>query len=195
MSAPIPTPNYIALANVEELIGEKVLFSDSDRNAITTSNANMLISAAESVVLRDLAPYYITVPALITLDNGSWETLPASTYNWIYNMFVYQSCLQIIGSFIAKNTDRDGTLSYFQRYYYTQYDSLKNYIVENLPNGAYKYQLIGLTPLVNGIPRTPARYAATGNMGNCSYTTNQMTNPRINWPSQWGRAVGQRGKK
>ena len=186
MPAVFPTPNYIALDNVEELIGEKVLFSDSDPNGISTTNANMLIAAGEALALEDLSPFYITVPALITTQGGDWSTLPSYTYSIIYNMFVYRAALEIIGSFIAKNTDAEHTLSYFQKYYYTQYANLLSRVNELLPNGAYKFPLIGLQVTNTGIPRVPRRYAISGQLGAGNYTSRQLISPSKNFDIQWG---------
>lgn len=193
-AASVPTPQYIDYAtNVYPLIGrDKVLVENLNFNAIDETTANMLIAAGESITLEDLSPYYVTVPALVTTTNGTWDTLPKQTYEIIYNMFVYQAALQIIGSFIAKNTDEeDRTLSYFQRYYTSEYAKRHNRIVDLLPNGSYKYQLLGLQTLQNeGIPRRPKRYAISGAMGVGSYADSQFTNPERNFDTWWGNGYG-----
>ena len=186
-TATFPTPNYIGISNVEPLIGDKVLFSDSDSTGISTINANMLISAGESMVLEDLSPYYVTNPALITTMGQTWDNLPKYIYSIIYDMFVYRSSLQIIGSFIAKNTDEIGrTLSYFQKYYQSEYNNILNRILDKLPNGSYKFQLVGLQTLNTGIQRKPKRYAQTGNLGADNYTDGQVINPARNFDVFWG---------
>lgn len=188
-AAIVPQPQYIDYqTNVYPLIGrDKVLVDNFDLNAIDTVTANMLLAAGESIALEDLSPYYVTVPALITCKGGTWETLPYQTYTIIYDMFVYQAALQLIGSFIAKNTDEEGrSLSYFQNYYAHEYANRVRRIVDLLPNGDYKYQLIGLQPLNTGIPRIPKRYARSGAMGVGSYADGQFTNPGRNFDTWWG---------
>lgn len=188
-AATVPTPQYIEYTtNVYPLIGrDKVLVDNFDFNAIDEATANMLIAAGESITLEDLSPYYVTVPALITTTGGSWETLPPQSYDIIYNMFVYQAALQIIGSFDAKNTDeQERTLSLFQKYYASEYNKRLNRLQDLLPNGAYRYQLIGLQTLNNGIPRTPERYARQGRLGAGNYADRQFTNPAINYDNLWG---------
>lgn len=187
-AAPLPTPQYIDYtANILPLIGtDKVLVMDGDSTAIGTAEADVLIAAGESLALEDLSPYYITVPDLITTTGGDWTTLPKWTYNTLYNMMVYQASLQLIGSFIAKNTDEEGrTLSYFQKYFAQQYNILLNRVTDKLPNGSYRYQLIGLQPLATGIPRKPRRYAMSGQLGGPNYVDSQVTNPARNFDIFW----------
>lgn len=187
--APLPEPQYIDYTvNVQPLIGtDKILVSDDDSTAIPTAEANILVAAGESLALEDLSPYYQTVPTLITTTGDDWTTLPPQTYAIIYNMMVYQASLQLIGAFIAKNTDEEGrTLSYFQKYFASEYAKLLNRVTDLLPNGAYRYQLIGLQPLRTGIPRKPRRYSRTGNLGAANYTENQVINPAINFDTFWG---------
>lgn len=185
-SAPLPTPQYIDYtANVLPLIGtDKLLVSDTDSTGIPTVETNQLIASGESIVLEDLSPYYITVPALITTTGGNWTTLPTQTYTFIYNMFVYQSAIKLIRAFIQKNTDRSRTLGGFVDYYEIEYARHLNRLVDILPNGAYKYQLIGLATLSTGIKRTPPVYAIGGSIGtNEDYVVNQLINPENNFAS------------
>lgn len=182
--AVLPSPQYIDYTeNVLPLIGtDKILVSDSDSTGIPTLEADQLIASGESIVLEDLSPYYVTVPALITTTGGTWENLPAQTYSFIYNMFVYQAAVQLIRAFIERNTDAVHTLSRYVDYYDMQYARHLNRMVDLLPNGAYKYQLIGLQPLNTGIPRTPASYARTGRIGGANnYVGGQLTNPQRNF--------------
>jgi len=184
MGAPLPTPNYIDYTdNVKPLIGtDKVLVSDTDSTGISTVEANQLIASAEGIVLEDLSPYYVTVPTLITTTNGLWTTLPAQSYSFIYNMFVYQASLQLIRAFIERNTDMKRVLDDFVDYYGLEYSKYLNRLMDKLPNGAYRYQLIGLKTLNAGIPRTPAQYAVTGSIGQSNnYTNGQMTNAQNNY--------------
>ncbi len=184
MSAPLPNPQYIDYTNnVLPLIGtDKILVSDTDSTGIPTLEANQLIASGESIVIADLSPYYITVPALITTTGGLWTTLPAEQYTFLYNMFVYQASLQLIRAFIERNTDAMRTLGGFVDYYELQYTRLLNRLFDLLPNGAYKYQLSALKTLNTGIPRTPACYAKGGTIGvNRDYAGNQMTNPQRNY--------------
>ena len=138
MSAPLPTPQYIDYTdNVLPIVGtDKILVSDTDSTGIPTAEADQLIASAESITLADLSPYYITVPALITTTGGLWTTLPAQTYTFIYNMFVYQACVQLIRAFIQRNSDRSQTLGYFVDYFELEYTRHLNRIVDLLPNGA-----------------------------------------------------------
>lgn len=193
MGAPVPVPQYIDyVTNIEPLIGtDKILVSDTDGTGIPTIEANALIAYGESLALEDLSPYYVTDPALITTQGGAWTTLPPYTYNVIYNMFVYQASLQLIGNFIAKNTDEENrTLSYFQKFYSSEYAKILNRLVDKLPNGGYKYILTGLQPLVGGgIERRYNRYVSRGDLGAKNYTNRQLTNPQNNysggWPNGW----------
>lgn len=187
-SAPLPTPQYINYTdNVQPYIGtDKILVADNNSTAIPVSLANQLIATGESLALQDLAPYYVTVPALITIDNLPWTSLPASTYDTIYYMFVIQASMKLIGNFIARNTDTVGTsLSEFQKFYASEYNKYLNRIVDKLPNGSYKYQMIGLKALDTGIPRKPQRYAASGTLGACGYVDRQLTDPAKNYASGW----------
>jgi hypothetical protein len=193
MGAPVPSPQYIDYdTNIKPLIGtDKILVSDTDSTGIPTSQANALIAAGESLALEDLSPYYVTDPALITISGGDWTTLPPYTYNIIYNMFVYQASIQLIGAFIARNTDEEGrTLSFFQKDFATEYAKIINRLVDLLPNGGYKYVLTGLQPLVDGgIKRRYRRSVTSGRLGACNYTDRQLTNPQTNfsggWPIGW----------
>jgi hypothetical protein len=183
-AAPLPTPNYITYtANVRPLIGtDKILVSDVDSTVIPTAEADQLIASAEGIVLADLSPYFVTVPALITTAGGVWTTLPPQTYSFVYNMFVYQASLQLIRAFIERNTDARRELDEFVDYYGLQYSKYLNRLMDRLPNGAYRYQLIGLQTLNSGIPRTPANYVRTGSIGlNGDYPNRQMTNPQSNF--------------
>ncbi len=182
--APVPMPNYVDYTdNVLPLIGtDKILVSDTDPTGIPTLEANQLIASGESIVLEDLSPYYVTVPALITTSGGDWTTLPPQTYAFVYNMFVYQASVQLIRAFIERNTDAIRTLKGFVDYFEQQYARHLNRIMDILPNGAYRYQLIGLQPLNTGIQRTPKRYVATGSLGiNKDYSGRQLTNPKENF--------------
>ena len=188
-NAPLPTPRYISWeANVSPYIGsDKVLVSDSERNAIPLSLANQLVAQAEAYTLEDLSPYFVTVPALITTTGGNWTTLPPQTYNIIYYMFVTQASSKLIGNFIARNTDEEGrTLSYFQNFYEKEYTRYLNRIMELLKNGDYRYQLLGLQPLNTGIQRKPRRYARGGNLGASNYTNEQVIYPQQNFDNFWG---------
>lgn len=188
--APLPTPQYITYAdNVQPFIGnDKVLVADSTPNAIPTATANQLVAEGEGLALLDIAPYYVTNPALITTTGGNWTTLPAQAYEVIYYMFVVQASLKIIGNFIARNTDEESrTLSYFQKFYESEYNKYLNRITDMLPNDSYRYQMFqGLQPLCTGIPRKPQRYAATGNLGASNYTDNQVIDPSRNFDIFWG---------
>ncbi len=102
-------------------------------------------------------------------------------------MMVYQASLQLIGNFIARNTDEIGrTLSYFQKLYDTEYNKLLSRVRDLLPNGAYRYQLFGLQPLATGIPRTYKTYCRAGSLGAQNYTGNQLTNPQRNFMGPFG---------
>jgi hypothetical protein len=198
MSAPLPAPQYIDYTtNVLPYIGtDKILVSDSISTGVPTSLANQLIAEGEALALADIAPYYVTNPALITLTGGTWTTLQDTypqTYNVLYYMFVVQASLKLIGNFIARNTDQqDTTLSYFQNFYDTEYAKYLNRILDKLSNGSYRYQLFeGLLPLSTGIPRVPVTYARSGSIGGSNnYPGRQMTNPQQNfsglWPYWWG---------
>jgi hypothetical protein len=108
-------------------------------------------------------------------------------------MFVYQAALQLIRAFIERNTDMKKELAEFIDYYGLEYSKYLNRLMDRLPNGAYRYQLIGLQTLANGIPRTPAKYVRTGSIGqNNAYPDKQMTNPQSNFASQfpWGTRGG-----
>ena len=193
--APLPTPQYINYVdNVLPLIGtDKILVSDIDPTGIPTAEANQVIASGESIVLEDLSPYYITVPALITTTGDVWTTLPPQTYTFVYNMFVYQTSLQLIRAFIQRNTDAIRTLSGFVDYFELQYSRHLNRLMDLLPNGAYRFQLIGLATLNIGIPRTPKQYSTSGSIGaSNNYAGNQMTNPQLNWSSgfPFGRTGG-----
>ncbi len=182
--AAVPTPQYITYVdNVLPLIGtDKILVSDTDSTGIPTIEANQLTASGESIVLEDLSPYYITVPALITTSGGVWTTLPAYQYTFLYNMFVYQSALQLIRAFIERNTDQVRELAGFVDYFDTQYARHLNRLVDLLPNGAYKYQLSALATVNTGIPRTPVRYARSGSIGSYNdYIGNQLTDPQRNF--------------
>ena len=188
-SAPLPAPQYINyIDNLFLLVGmDKVAVNDIDSTAIPVAEANALIATGESIALEDLSPYYVTVPALITTTGGNWTTLPPQTYTFVYNMMVYQSALQLIGSFIARNTDNaNGTLSYFQNYYTNEYGKLLARLQDKLPTGSYRYQLIGLQLLNTGIPRKPRTYSVGGNLGADNYTDTQVTNPARNFDVFWG---------
>lgn len=187
-SAPLPTPQYIDYeTNVKPYIGtDKIAVNDTDSTAIPTALADQLIASGEALVLEDLSPYYQTVPNLATEDNLVWTDLPEFTYTTLYYMFVIQSCLKLIGNFIARNTDqKDTTLSYFQNFYINEYNTYLNRIVDKLPNGGYKYNMIGLLPLTAGINRRPQRYVATGALGRASYEGRQLTNPALNFSNAW----------
>lgn len=184
MTAPVPQSQYITLDNVINYIGsDKVLIADNDSTAIPTALANQLVATGESLALLDISPYYQVYPSLQTVDGKSWTNLPTMTYTTLFNMMVIQSALQIIGNFIARNTDdKDGTLSYYQNFYSSEYAKKLNRITDLLPNGSYRYQLIGLKPLTNGINRKPKKYARSGRIGNNnSYVNNQLTNPQQNY--------------
>lgn len=184
MGAPVPGPQYIDYTdNILPLIGtDKILVSDILPNAIPTAEANALISDGESIALEDLSPYYVTVPALVTTTGGDWTTLPNFTYTIIYHMMVYQASLQLIGNFIARNTDEVGrTLSYFQKFYADEYNKILSRVRDKLPNGAYRYQLFGLEPLNTGIPRTYRTYCRSGSLGARNYVGRQLTNPQSNF--------------
>ena len=56
-----------------------------------------------------------------------------------------------------------------------------NRITDLLPNGSYRYQLIGLQALRTGIQRKPRRYSQTGNLGADNYTDGQVINPARNF--------------
>jgi hypothetical protein len=192
--APLPLPTYITYAdNVQPYIGnDKVLVSDDLPNAIPTALANQLVAEGEALALADIAPYYVTNPALITLEQGDWTTLQATypaTYNILYYMFVVQASLKIIGNFIARNTDMDGrTLSYFQKFYASEYNTYLNRITDQLANGMYRYQLfMGLQTLNTGIPRLPKRYAQSGDLGAGNFTDHQTINPSENFSQLWLR--------
>ena len=181
-----PTPQYINYTdNVYPLIGsDKILVADDDSTAISISEANQLIASGESIVVEDLSPYYVTDPALITTTNGGWETLPRAQYTFLYNMFVYQACVQLIRGFIQRNTDKAHTLDGFSDYYELEYTKYFNRITHLLPNGGYKYQLSGLKTLNTGIPRIPQRNAAGGLIGGCNdYVGRQLINPQQNYAS------------
>lgn len=191
--APLPTPSYIDyLDNVQPYIGtDKILVSDTDSTAIPTSLANQLVAAGEALALEDLSPYYVTVPELITTTGGDWTTLPNFTYDTLYYMFVIQASLKLIGNFIARNTDEMGrTLSYFQEFYASEYARYLNRITDMLPNGAYRYQLIGLQPVNTGIQRISRNNVRSGTIGAANnYTGNQITNPQTNFngPGPYGQ--------
>jgi hypothetical protein len=192
MVAPVPTPQYINyIDNILPLIGEDKISVGTGPNDIPLAEANSLIALGESLALEDLSPYYVTIPELITTTGGDWTTLPNFTYTTIYNMMVYQAALQLIGNFIARNTDEEGrTLSYFQNLYTAEYNKILNRILDRLPNGGYRYQLFGLKPLNTGIPRTYKTYSRAGNLGAQNYTGNQLTNPQRNFMGGWGRWRG-----
>lgn len=186
--AALPAPQYINYTdNIQPLIGtDKVLVSNTAPNAIPVAEANALIAYGESLALIDLSPYYVTVPALITTSGQDWTHLPAQTYDTIYNMFVYQASLQLIGNFIARNTDEENrTLSYFQKFYASEYAKILNRLIDKLPNGGYRYQLLGLKTFDLGIERRYKRYVNSGNLGAPNYTNRQVTNPAINYSGGW----------
>jgi hypothetical protein len=197
MTAPIPTPQYISLANITgtlvNLLGEKIEFvADSPLplppDAINTTLANELIAVGETNVLMDLSPYYITRPALITTTGGDWTTLSYETYTLLYYWFVSSASLELIGNFIARNTDEENrTLSYFQRFYTSEYNKYFNRIVDLLPNGSYKYQLYDLQASNTGINRIPRRYAIAGQFGTPNYTDSQTINPARNFDLFWAQ--------
>lgn len=187
--APLPTPNYIDWENnVKPYIGrDKVLVSDANLNAVPLSLANQLIAQAEAFVLEDLSTYFITVPALITTSGGDWTTLPPQTYDIIYYMFVSQAAAKLIGNFIARNTDQEGTtLSYFQNFYEKEYARYLNRIMEHVKNGGYRYQLLGLAPNPLGIKRQYKTYALGGDLGANNYTDSQLTDASKNFDIFWG---------
>lgn len=189
MGAPVPGPQYIDYTdNILLLIGEdKIEVEDNNPTAIPVVEAGALIALGESLALEDLSPYYVTVPELITTTGGDWTTLPNFTYTTIYHMMVYQASLQLIGNFIARNTDERGrTLSYFQNLYADEYNKLLSRVRDLLPNGAYRYQLFGLQPLATGIPRTFETYCRAGSLGAQNYTGNQLTNPQRNFMGGFG---------
>lgn len=188
MGAPVPGPQYIDYTdNILPLIGlDKVLVANGDPNAIPTAEANALIAMGESMALEDLSPYYVTVPTLVTTTGGDWTTLPNFTYSVLYHMMVYQAALQLIGNFIARNTDEVGrTLSYFQKFYADEYNKILSRVRDKLPNDAYRYQLFGLKPLNTGIPRTYKRYCIAGTLGTGNYAERQLTNPQRNFSGTW----------
>jgi len=175
------------------LVGtDKVLVSDTDSTGIPTAEANQLVASGESIVIADLSPYYVTVPALITTTGNNWTTLPSEQYTFLYNMFVYQASLQLLRAFIERNTDAIRTLSGFVDYFELQYSRHLNRIVDLLPNGSYKYQFSGLKTLNTGIPRKPVNYALGGSIGSYNnYAGNQLTNPQNNYSNgfpfgNWG---------
>ena len=192
MAAPTPQPIYIDYTNVQPLVGiDKILVSDLASNAIPVATANQLVADGEAFALEDLSPYYVTVPALITTTGGDWTTLPQFTYNILFNMFVYNAALQLVGNFIARNTDTMGTtLSDFQNFYQKEYNRFLSRVTDTLPNGAYRYQLLGLQPTCQGIPRKPRRYSYSGNLGVGNYTDHQTIDPSQNYDIFWGNTFG-----
>lgn len=185
-SAVLPTPQYISYtANILPLIGtDKILVNNVDDTAIPTAEADTLISSGESIALEDLSVYYVTVPALITTAGGTWETLPPQTYTFIYDLFVYQASVQLLRAFIERNTDARHRLDSFLDYFSEQYAKRFNRLEDKLPNGSYRYQLIGLKMLNSGIPRKPKNYVLSGQIGNAnSYVNHRLTNSQLNWGS------------
>jgi len=145
-----PKPQYISYEeNILPLIGtDKILVVDGNSTAIPYAEADTLIAFGESIALQDLSPYYQTVPTLATIDGRAWTELPSHTYAVVCAMMTYQASLQLVGAFIAKNTDEEGqSLSYFQKYFTSEYNKILNRISDLLPNGSYRYQLIGLRAL------------------------------------------------
>lgn len=184
MTTLLPQPQYLTLNNVIAYIGnDKVLIADNDSTAIPTATATQLVATGEELALFDISPYYQVHPTIQTVSGGDWTTLPKVTYNTLFYMMVIQSALQLIGNFIARNTDEKGsTLSYFQEFYNSEYAKRLNRIVDLLPNGSYRYELIGLKTVNNGINRKPKQYAKAGRIGNNhSYANNQFTNPQQNY--------------
>jgi len=198
--APLPAPQYITyIDNVLPYVGsDKISVGDEFTTQIPTGLADQLVAEGEALALQDLSLYYVVVPNLVTTTGNPWTTLPQMTYNTLYYMFVTQAAMKLIGNFIARNTDdQKATLSYFQKFYEAEYNKILNRIREKLPNGSYAYQLIGLEPLLNGIPRRTNVYARSGAMGSgcCNnYVDGQMTNPQKNFsgvgPNGYRGAIG-----
>lgn len=193
MTAPLPVPQYISLDNVLPYLGAgeqgKVSFG-IEPNDISPELADELICAGENAVLIDLSPYYVTCPALITIEGGDWTTLQTTfpyTYNMLYRLFILQASKFIIQNFITRNTDNDKELGGFEKACERDYKWYLDRILAKLPNGSYRYQLQGLQPLATGIPRTPSQYAIGGNLAGDSYTDNQLVNPQRNFDYWWGR--------
>ena len=204
MTAPLATPQYISYAtNVQPLVGsDKVLVSDIDSTGISTAEANALIANGEQSIILMLEPYYIVSPFLqdtnqniwtnalyITFTNGvptvnpSYPTvLSYYTAVLIQNMMIYNASATLIRGFIERNTDAQRTLSEFMDLYQKKAENEMAKVRYLLPNGSFGFQLNGLNPNPSGIPRQPARYARSGQIGRCNnYSGNQLTNPQRNF--------------
>lgn len=181
-TAPFPQPQYISIDNVSPLLSADKVGIGAGSNNIPTDTANILIAQGEDFVLQDLSPYYVVEPTLLTMYDEPWTLLPSVTYTYLYKMFTYKACVELLGNFISRNTDMQGkTLSYSQNWYEAEYQKFLNRLDAKLPNGSYKYQLIGLATINDGIPRRVDSYARTGNLGANNYTDNQVTNPQFNY--------------
>lgn len=119
------------------------------------------------------------MPTLITTDEKDWR-------NFLnLRITLYIICLLYVavkpGNFIARNTDNGETNVIYQHFYIDEYARILHRVTELLLNGAYRYQLLGLLPLVDGIPRKPKTYATSGSLGSGNYAERQLTNPEENF--------------
>ena len=189
-TAPSPTPKYLSIGNLQlYLAKDKVAIADNDPTAISIALANELIASGETMVEIDLSPYYVTDPMLMTKTGGSWLTLPTTslTYKVLFDMCIIQSSIQIIGWFIANNTDAlNDTLSYFQNYVEIRKNKYKNFIEKLTSSGNFQYSMFpALLVSPTGIKRTPTKYARAVSMGVGSYVSGQLNNPQQNFDAYW----------
>ena len=191
-TAPSPVPLYISIGNVSPYLSQdKVEIADNVPTAIPTALANELIATGENMVIIKLSPYYITEPMLMTKNGGSWLTLPTTslTYRTLYDLFILQASIQLIGWFIARNSDmKDDTLSYFQNYVEVRKNKFDKFADDLLNSGNYRYNLfpdLKINPI--GIKRTVTKYARAINLNDGSYTGGQLTNPQQTFDAYWSK--------
>lgn len=108
------TPRYISLDDVKVRTTGKVLYSETDPNAISDALLGDYIAQGESIVENHLRPRYLVSP-ILNKDGGAFSTLPPSSLNYLRTMFIDMSIIKLL------------------KYYYGQSDGVKgNKFIEDL---------------------------------------------------------------
>jgi hypothetical protein len=173
------TPQYIALDDVTQYLGNNVTILDSPGNGqLSTVAATNLVATAEGMVEQDLGSFY-AVP-FVTTTGQSWNNLSIATYTYLYKLFIaraiyeiYWTCFGIAG----ENKGDDYWTSAL-----SDYRGKIERLFKKDSSGAYMYQTmsdLSLNP--NGLLRG-VQSAITGKLGgyntnNSDYAIIQQTKP------------------
>ncbi len=154
-------------------------------NAITLSLLYSLITKAEAKVENDFRRLYIT--PFQGIDGATYLQLPPSTYEWLNNMFVLQSCIKILGTGWTKSDGVRGQ-DYLDDYE-KMYDKEKNIMYTRARTGDLLTQPLPNLLMNTGVlqfDRMPAPIISNDNLTAVTYAKGRQTNPAVT-PWFYGR--------